>query len=112
MIELNFRNIMEFKHLTDKEQGDLCLAVVNEFERLRKPLYDRAQKEYRASSNNMPFLFHDWLRIRSNLKSYAEPNKLDEDKYLIRWNTLWELYHICKLLEYINFSFGLKDESE
>ncbi len=107
MIKIDIDTLAWYK-LPDEEQSMLCKAVVSEFDRLEKPLDERMQSDSRKNIENAytgKKVIHNWFRVRNNLYSYAEPNKLGENKSSIRWQTIWELYNICAFLEYININF-------
>lgn len=104
MIEIDFDHI-DWGSLSDEEQQELCKAVISEFERFYKPLYQMimASAYYKLDGSHIGVhMFHDWFRLRNNLRAYCDPDIYDENKSLIRWQTLLPLYHVCGLLEYLN----------
>jgi hypothetical protein len=104
MIELNFDKI-DWKNLTDEEQSVICMAIVNLYDGLEKLLFDKFMDAYYRKQFNATVgvnMFHDWRRIRTNLRNYSKPCKLGEDLTILRWHTLYPLYHVCGFLEYIN----------
>ena len=95
----------DWNAMTDEEQRRICMAVVNEYERLEKPVHDRLPDLYFQKSSvggTALIVIHGWCNTRANLRNCSErPPRLDENLSVARWKHLWPLYNACGLLEYI-----------
>jgi len=102
MLELDL-DMKVWLKMPDEEQQQICIIIADEYNRLEVPIYERVLDIYKESEvGRLTYLnLHNWRNIRTNLRNYARPPKLDEDLSIVRWRTLNTLYQICGLLEYI-----------
>lgn len=109
MIKLDF-DTMAWHDMSDEERIQICDMLVNEFERLIKPLknyvYNYLPKDGAPAAHQL----HDYLRIRTNCARFTH------DDAPRNWDLMWRsatlLYTVCYFLEYIvnpGIEFMLKD---
>jgi len=102
---INIPDCVQWNELSDEDQSTYCMAIVGEYTIREQVLHDMMLNDYFGKdpvATAAIVLTHDWRRMKTNLKLYAEPNILGEDKSVIRFQTLNKLYHVCALLEYVN----------
>ena len=95
---------IEWSDLSEQEQIDYCLTIINEYARLEKPLHDILLDGYYqkddASIQGIR-ITHDWRRLKINLKAYCENVEGVNNSYL-RYKTSIQLIIVIGLLDVIN----------